>query len=233
MEEGRRGALRARAKRSAVDFLANTLSQVGLHRDAARAALPAPGELVHRGYGAIDALYAAGLLSDEERAEWNTRFGDASSGALPAATRTVPMPAMAARSPDIERRAVEPSACAHGSAPAGRSLSGLRPSEVLLIRPDVNEQQPQLVLVELHEDGVIIDWIQLWCGPETAKANPRVAVRDNAGTEYVMISGSGGSLGENVRSRRAFVPEVPGHATVLEVQLETISWRIALDAVTR
>ena len=223
------------AKRAALELLARMLERTSHHREASRFSGSSAGstDLLNRGYGSIESLHAGGLLDDQERREWNKRFGEVAMATMPAGTSTVMPPLTTARQVRVERVSVsdsdEVAMRRLPPEPSFRSFSGRVLRRVIVVQCDQVHEEPQLLLIELHGDGVVIDWVQeSRRDPDVPTLHPRLKVRDDAGTEYRPDGGGGGSFGQLRRMRQAFVPGVPAEATTLNVQLDAVQWRIPL-----
>jgi hypothetical protein len=226
----------AEAQQAALEFLATSIELTSHHREALRQSGVSAGstDLLSRGYGAVEALHSVGLIDDRERREWGKRFAEVAAATMPEGTRTITAPsqvrgrmARATRAPTPTNG--EPALPRIDGVEAAQPFSGRGLREVLLIRSDASDEAPRLQLVELHEDAVVIDWIQpARREPHVPSVYPRLVVRDDVGTQYTPRGGSGGSFGEMLRYRQAFVPAIPPRAVTLEVQLDAVQWRVSL-----
>ena len=223
------------AKRAALEFLARTIERTSHHREALRhlGSATVSTDLLSRGYGAIEVLYAVGLLDDRERRDWNGRFAEVAAATMPAATRTVPMPSLvpaqhvrATPGPVGERSEPKPS-----SAPS--SFSGRALRRVLMVQSSEPNEEARPRLIEFYDDGVVVDWVRpSHRDRRIPTMHPRIEVRDDVGTDYKSLGGGGGGFGETLRMRQTFVPAVPAQATTLDVQLDDVRWRIPCTTVT-
>jgi hypothetical protein len=225
----------ADAKEAGFEFLAGTLETTSHHREAMRRLRSATGstDLLSRGYGAIEALRAVGLLDDRERQEWSGRFGEVAARTMPEATRTITPPQLTAVH---AVRATGTAAVQHSKHAPPRipsmppTFSGRSLRRVLLIESAGIDRDARPRLIEFYDDGVVLDWMKSKLNHDRHASNlhPRIELRDELGTDYLFRGGGGGGFGEMLRMRDIFVPAVPASAATLEVQLDDVCWRIPL-----
>ena len=223
------------AKRAALSLLQDITGDLHRTREALLATgTSASGELGWRGYGAVEALHHVGLLDEDERLEWNKRVAQVLTAGMPEVTRV--------REPAITRDPAVPvtfGAADHQRPPSPRlhphrTFSGIGPRTLLGVDADARARhEPSLQQVELFEDGVVVTWTEIRESGNSLRNQPRVGVRDDVATEYLMHSGGGSSFGDVIRSHQVFVPAMPDTASMLEVQIEDTAWRLALDAQPR
>ena len=235
MPPGSRSWEAPEAKQAGLSLLREITGDLRRTRAALLAAGLPSADIGGRGYGAVEALHQVGLLDEEERLEWNNRVAAVLTEGMPNATRITeaslaPDTAVSARFGPVSGERRPPPPRIHPR----RTFSGSGPRKLLsVVGGGRSPDDPRLEHVELFEDGVVVTWTHARYSRDGLPDQPRVRLHDDAGTEYLMHSGGGGSFGDVVRSQQVFVPAVPVAAGMLEVQIEEEAWRLPLEAEPR
>lgn len=90
-----------------------------------------------------------------------------------------------------------------------------------------------LISAELYSDGCLLVWQRPWAPDPGAEHRapdyPEPSVSDDAGTEYRVVGGGGGSGGEQWRGRSVVLPAPPAEAATLVVRFGDEEFAISLD----
>jgi hypothetical protein len=168
--------------------------------------------------GAIKALHAVGLLSDQEHSEWMVRIREVVDASREPAT-------------GVASRAV-----AEGVTPAAaqqvQSVDDVFAFDLrrVVIGPFEPVDRLRLVSVELYADGVALRWnLKTVPGRDLEDQLPEFELHDDLGTSYALRRRRGG--GDLViRGETYFSPAVPDEATRLEAIAGERRFRLLLTS---
>jgi hypothetical protein len=218
------------AKREVLRPLSGIMSRLDSRRVARFDSSPDDEALIHRASGMIDALSAAGVISESERDQLSAQLNEV-------ATREPQRPTYrvlaTANSDTVEahvtRRREPDEPTSHLRLPSGRFSGRLLKRSIAVEAPEIDGVR--VLFIELHEDGTTVLFHAPWQRDASLPSvSHRVSLTDDFGTEYQYLTGRGGAFGDVMRHHIVFVPALAPEVRAIDVAVDSTVWRIPLGA---